>query len=241
MYLESLSYKSIIDPLLKFKIMNCEQLYKDSNQDCKFASFRRKLSRLEKKGILKSKLSVCPHRKTVYLDPMIVKSRADESFTINEDTYFHDYIAGCLGRSLMDLKMAEYVELEHEFIEGGNWNYQGILEPDLIVFTNNNQRIGFEIELVQKSRKRIFDKMKLYCKSSFYDSALWFFTDYKLYEKYINFFKQLLLDLNNYEKKNMNSKIGFIYNSERNTEKNNLIDARIYINEKEQELVKRMK
>ena len=174
----SINHYSIINPLIKWRILGLKELMKESEYKKSYNGFCQLIVSLEKRKILSSFLTANPIKKFIYLNSNFSKSIKSNSSEQDTNTLIHDAITSNITKSFMTLNTFYDCELSHDYIDHQNWNYSDVLDPDATLFgkkRNYNFKIALEIELTQKSKTRIFEKFNSYVKSEYFDSVLYFF------------------------------------------------------------------
>lgn len=202
----------IVEVISKWRSMTTENLKALAGNLESASGFGQRIQRLEKGGILKSKLQK-GFNKIVYPSRELLGRLGIENF--NGDNIRHDAAVSMVILNLINFKMITSGKLPHEYKTKSSWKHHAI-EPDAIITIdkNNNELIvAVEVELWRKDRKRIFDKFIEYAKADEYDNVLYFFADRSSFESYKKRLNELLLDAEfNHLKNDLSQKIIFILN-----------------------------
>ncbi|MGZ3789740.1 MAG: hypothetical protein ACXVLQ_14520 [Bacteriovorax sp.] len=202
----------IIDALSRWRSMTTENLKAQIACVESGPAFRQRILRLEKGGVLKSKLQK-GFNKIVYPSKELLGRLGIENF--NEDNIRHDAVVSMVVSSLLNFKKVTSGKLPHEYKTKSSWRHHAI-EPDAIMTIDHNRdelTVAVEVELWRKERKRVFDKLIEYAKAHEYDNVFYFFADRSSFESYKKRLTELLSDAQfDHLKEDLAGKIIFIFN-----------------------------
>lgn len=186
-------YQQFLNPLVKWKILDTKSLQELSDYRGSFISWCEMIRNLKQKGLICWEPLIHKRKRVIYLTRDAQKEMLPhDPYFIDDRIIFHDAIVANIVRSLLEKKYFHDCELSHEYIGKNNWNYANILEPDAILFGENKGltfKIAIEVELTQKSKDRITEKINTYIKSEFFDSVIYIFHKRNVFDAYINLVK----------------------------------------------------
>lgn len=205
----------IIDKLSQCKVATVKDLYEWSGYEKSYQGFRRLVQRLEKSNVLSSFKHMGSAEKYIFIPDSINKKIWSESSSkLNKETLFHDAMTTKILMSLYKSKFIDYFALEHDF-ESLKHIFKDLdsIVPDAIGISKNpNLKFAFEIEINQKSRNRVFEKVIQFSNNDEIDHVLYFFPSKNIYKNYclrlMELHKLSDTDIQNRLKK----KISLIYN-----------------------------
>lgn len=202
----------IIEAISKWRSMTTENLkFLVADLDSGPA-FRQRILRLEKGGVLRSKLQK-GFNKIVYPSGELLQKLGINNF--NEDNVRHDAAVSMVISNLINFKKISSGKLPHEYKTKSSWRHHAI-EPDAILTIDhkgNELIVAVEVELWRKDRKRVFEKLVEYAKADEYDNVFYFFADRASFESYKKRLYELLLDSQfDHLRDELSQKIIFILN-----------------------------
>jgi len=169
-------------PLIKWKILRLQLLKELANYHGKINTFRKILIRLENNGIVKSFIEPMNKSKYVYLTKTGASLVGQTSFKeLSNEILYHDSKVVEITRELLKLKSINKVELEHEICS------LDTLIPDAILSgskNNINFNLAFELEITQKSKQRIIEKVRDYLNAVEFDYVLYVFCSEAILKNY---------------------------------------------------------
>lgn len=186
MYLLESNQLNYLYPLNKWRFLDLQALFQESQYPGSLSGFRKMILRLEKKEIVHSFRSGQFGRKYVYLTKQGGSRLGldDAALNVSTETLLHDGRVTDIARSFLNFSTINRVELEHEIIlDRGN----KVFLPDACFYgkrMGTDFRLAFELELTRKSKVKYIEKMSFYLNSNFYDYALYFFQSQGVYESY---------------------------------------------------------
>lgn len=183
----------IIDALVQWRSLTIDNLKRLINSNEGEAAFRQKIIRMEKAGLLKSRIQRRVN-KIVYPSEALLMRLGIESF--NEDNVRHDAIVSMVLSNLLSFTKVASAKLPHEYKTKKTWKHYAI-EPDAIIEITDQGNIyivAVEVELWRKERKRVFDKLMDYAKAYEYSNVIYFFGDRASFNSYIKRLEELLSD-----------------------------------------------
>lgn len=186
-------YQEYLKPLLKWKILDTNSLQGLTDYKGSYVSFCKMMNHLQNQNLICWQTIIHRRKRVIYLTREAQKEiLPNDPYFIDDRIIFHDAIVSNIVRSLLGKKYFHNCELPHEYLGKKNWNYANILEPDAILFGQNKGlsfKIAIEVELTQKSKDRITEKINTYIKSEFFDSVIYIFDKRNIFDAYINLVK----------------------------------------------------
>lgn len=173
-------------PLNKWRFLDLEALFQESQYPGSLSGFRKMILRLEKKEMLQSFRSGRFGRKYVYLTKKGGSHLGldEAALNLSSETLIHDGRVADIARSFMEFSTIDRVELEHEIIMERGKNH---FLPDACFYGTrgkNQFKLAFELELTRKTKSKYLEKINYYLSTSFYDYALYFFQSLGVFESY---------------------------------------------------------
>ena len=217
----------VIDLLMRCKIATVRDLCLGLDLDLShktWESFRKKIMRMEKAGVLRSYRRSTTSEKYVYLNETFSKTFLNtNSPDLDNTNLIHEVVVSKVVLNLKNLSYINTFFLPHDI-----QNYSSYIPvakelviscyvPDAIGI-GDDQIFAFEIELFQKDRSRIFRKFQKILKSQEVDKFVYFFSSPAVFKNYIMRFDEfvMLRGLSKDEEFKLRSKLNFIVN--RNSE-----------------------
>jgi len=191
-YLEKIypSYFELLNPLRKWRILSIKALKEESEYAGSSSAFYKIVSKLESNMLIDSFINSWSNEKFVYLLPTGIKALGEEksSLAINRDLRFHDAISSKVARLFRSYHFIEGVYLDQEIAKS-----YPLLErvPDILAEgqLKSNFRFAIEVELTQKSQKRVKEIYRSYSDSKVVNNII-YITDkpsiFKAYQKYLD-------------------------------------------------------
>lgn len=186
--------QEILKSILRWRCLSIENVFDLLDTKNKFNSIRQKIYRLEKYGLLKSKLFM-NSKKVVYPSKDFLDFLGLGSEIIVENVR-HDSYVSSICSSLLHYNFAKVIQLPHEYKTKSSWKHHA-LEPDAIMELEQDGekfQIAIEVELWRKSKSRVYEKMIDYAKAVQFDYAFYFFADEVSFNSYTERIKELLTD-----------------------------------------------
>ncbi len=175
-------YHQILVELGRWKVISMNSLYEQGFLNQSYQVFTKKVRKLEKAGLIKSILGI-HKRKILSLTNEGAKYSPTASKVSDQDeTLFHDLIATNVVTSLTKEEIFKFGEVPF-------YDELDEVSPDGIVYglkNNKNYSMALEIELTQKSKKRIIDKFNKYSRSKHYHYSMYVFNKESAYRSYKN-------------------------------------------------------
>ena len=177
-------HSDIIDTILKWRVLTAESMRKILDEDNKLSSFRKRILRLEKAGILKSTFIRRLH-KIIYPSEALLFRMGINGF--KECNIRHDAVVSSVIYHLLGFKENVIkAKLPHEYERKSSWGHN-VIEPDALIeikLKGNHFYAAIEVELWRKDRKRVFEKLLDYAKAYEFTNVLYFFADRPSFESY---------------------------------------------------------
>lgn len=186
--------QEILQSIIRWRCISIENVFDLLDPKNKFENIRYKIYRLEKYGLLKSKLFM-HSKKIVYPSKEFLDFLGLGSEIIVENVRHDSYVAS-ICTSLLRYNFAKVIQLPHEYKTKSSWKFHA-LEPDAImelVQDGEKFQIAIEVELWRKTKKRVYEKMIEYAKAVQFDYAFYFFADEVSFNAYSLRIKELLSD-----------------------------------------------
>jgi hypothetical protein len=234
-YLEKIypSYFELLNPLRKWRILSINALKEESEYSGSSSAFYKVITKLEKNMLLDSFINSWSNEKFVYLLPTGIKALGEEkaSLAINRDLRFHDAISSKIARLFKSYSFINGIYLNQEIAKSFP-----LLErvPDILAEGKITKefRLAIEVELTQKSQKRVKQIFKSYSDSKVVNNII-YITDkqsiFKAYKKYlielgaeINQAKFIIIFESNLSKKTFNLLNSKAYYKDIDTSLNNI-------------------
>ena len=169
MYIPNIRRVEVLSAIGKNKAISLRNLYDTINERTSYQNFSLLIKRMEKEGVIKSYVG---YGKVKYL----ILTKDGAAYTPycaphGEDTKIlsHDVIAANVLRNLLTFK-----SFESGHIPVGNWGLDVI--PDGIIYANKGDKkytLAVEVELTQKSKKRVWEKFVEYHKTKDFNHVLY--------------------------------------------------------------------
>lgn len=219
------TYSEIINTIGKWKIIECQDLYKYLMNQVSYKTLKNKIKYLEKLGIVKG-IFVGNKKKHVYLTDIGIQfTRHDKTYEPIETELLHDLLTGKILHELMNYSGVIDVTMYHQ-LNDYHINPDGVIR----VFNDGEEfTIAIEVELNQKSQKRVKEKYSKIGKSQDYDYC--FFISNK--EKLINTYKRYLSEM----EEEVRNKIMFIEKENLSSSNVNLLESKCFYLGEEVDLV----
>ena len=188
-------YQEFLNPLIKWKILDTDSLQRLSDYQGSYVNFCKVIRKLKMKNLVCWEPLIHRKKRVVYLTREAQKEITPHApYLIDDRIIFHDAIVSNIARSFLEKKYFYDSELSHEHIGNKKWNYAYILEPDAILFGENKKahfKVAIEVELTQKSKDRIAEKINSYSRSEFFNSAFYIFHKRNVFDAYINSLREI--------------------------------------------------
>lgn len=181
-------YIDILSEVGRWKIIPMRGLYETRNFDIAYQTFCRKIRKLEDEGLVRSILG---NNKRKFIT---LTSKGSEvcpygvSFNDSEDSLNHDLIATNIVTKLIEYKNFKTGQVQC-FGRGLD------VEPDGLIFGQKNGKeysLAIEVELHQKSKSRLMDKLIKYTSSVYYSYVIYVINKEATYRSY----KKILENMN---------------------------------------------
>lgn len=185
-----------ISPLLKWRILDVENLRKENNYAPQRYNFYRIIRELEKKKVLVGFREPYTKKKYVYLSSFGERQFAlkENPTAISESSLIHDLKVTEIAKSFLDFEWIVEAELEHEVHDKRNFRTQYKIIPDALFHGVNkgaSYKMAVELELTQKNNQRILEKGKQYVASNYFNYVLYLFVRKELMKKYVGMFSEI--------------------------------------------------
>ena len=178
------NYLKILQEIGRWKVISYIDLYNSLYLSESYSNFTRKIKKLEKGGFVKCLLGN-NRRKYIHLTESGCQLSSSNVGLIDEVTLNHDLITTNVVNQLTKHKT---------FLSGMicSREIEGDLIPDGVVFGRKKEidfKMAIEVELTQKSKRRVIEKFGQYAKSSEYDYCLYVINKESIYRSYTRIIK----------------------------------------------------
>lgn len=183
----ALKHLDLIDKIWQCKVSPMPDLYRFLNTSKGYDSFRRLILRMEKSNILTSFKHHSSQEKYIYVNEEVSRAiNKGSSDIINKETLFHDSMVSKVLLSLKNEKFIDYFALDHDLDSIKHlFNNLNSLIPDAVgISKKSNLKYAFEIEINQKSRSRVFEKLIQFSNNHSIDHIVYFFPSESVYKNY---------------------------------------------------------
>jgi len=218
---------------MKWRCISLNTLKELLNNNEKSNTFRQRIYRLEKEGIIKSRIFGSISKIIFPSNELIQYLGNDRKSQINEENIRHDAIVSLVTSSFLKLEIAKEATLPHEY-QTKSTRLHHAIEPDAIlkvVHGTEIYNVALEVELWRKDRKRIFEKLSEYAKAFEYDYVFYFFGDEFSFSSYIKRLEEMTNDSNySHLKEDLNEKIILFLEPDLSKSTINLFDSKIFHN-----------
>jgi hypothetical protein len=188
----------LIRPLVKWKILSIKELFEDSGYVGTYKNFQKIVTRLEKAGVVKGTKDVWTKSKRIWLTHTgneLVNPFKWKAHLFSEQTFFHDSRVTLYLRYLTQHLPVSYVELEQEKMKITSFKDLARIRPDAEFGVESADKrqlsILLEVELTQKSRERLIEKIEHYQQFASNRLILFVFPTESLFASYVRLFKSL--------------------------------------------------
>jgi hypothetical protein len=199
-YLEQ--YDPILKQVLKWRALPMPLLKELSDYQGLDTSFRRVITKLEKVSLLKSR----PFKgksKLVYLGPELIKSSQTRVVPLYDESLIHEGVVTMVTNRFLQSGIFKDATLAHEVITSSFGH--GIRRlPDAILegqTTGESFKMALEIELTQKAKTRVRNKVEDYLSNKVFDYIFYIFNDEAVYSSYKKTITSFINSNNNEQRK----------------------------------------
>tara|TARA_Y100000768_G_scaffold388444_1_gene384391 strand:+ start:2484 stop:3260 length:777 start_codon:yes stop_codon:yes gene_type:complete len=186
LFSKSQIYREIIEALGKWKILECRDLYKTIDMKISYETLKRRVRFLEQQGLLESKFSNnC--LKYVYLTDLGIRyTSQDQTFSPKEEEISHDIICSKVVQEFLKFSNVVEAKMYHQISTA-------YINPDaeLIIQKENSYKMALEIELTQKSQKRIKNKFEKYSDHKDFDYCVFITNKKRIIETYSRYLREM--------------------------------------------------
>lgn len=184
-------YLNYLTPLLKWRIMDLQSLRRECDACPSYTRFTRIIRKMEEERIIETYKHRFNGKKYIFFSPFGERQIASEknATAISKDTLIHDLIVSEISRNILSSNWVDNVLLEHEIQNKRDFRsvYKVIPDASLEVYRNNKSiKMALELELTQKHKQRVREKIKQYIISSKYDYVIYIFSKKNVMETYMN-------------------------------------------------------
>ena len=179
-------YREIIEALGRWKILECRNLHKLINTNVTYETLKRRVRILETQGVIESKY-FNNKLKYIFLTDLGLKyTGADQTFSPKEEELTHDIICSKVVQELFKYSNVIDANMYHQIKRSG-------LNPDaeLIIQKENEYKVALEIELTQKSQRRIKAKFEKYAGSAELDYCVFITNKQRIIDTYSRFLREM--------------------------------------------------
>jgi hypothetical protein len=223
----------LLELLMKWRCLSLNTLKELLNNNEKGNTFRQRIYRLEKEGIIKSRIFGSISKIVFPSNDLIQYLGNDNKSLINEENIRHDAIVALVTSSFLKLGIANEASLPHEYQTKSTRRHHAI-EPDAILKITHGAEtynVALEVELWRKDRKRIYEKLAEYAKAFEYDYVFYFFGDEFSFNSYVKRLGEITNDSSySHLKEELNEKIILFLESDLSKSMVNLFESKIFHN-----------
>lgn len=184
-------YEDIINIVGQWKVVDMKSLREMCSYDVGYHNLLKKVRTLETHGLIKGVL-LGRKNKHIYLTDKGLKCTGfDYTYEICDENITHDLVVGKVLKEL----------LENESFVDGRMFHQ-ISGEDLLpdaevsgVKSQENYKLAIEVELTQKSQKRIKEKYRRYARGSVFDYGVFITNKVSLFKTYKRFLMEMDKDV----------------------------------------------
>ncbi|PIK13524.1 hypothetical protein [Halobacteriovorax sp. JY17] len=173
-------YIDILSEVGRWKIIPMRGLYELNSFGIQYATFCRKIKKLESEGLVRSILGNNKRKFITLTNKGTEICPYGVSFDDLEDSLNHDLIATNIVTKLIEYKNFKTGQVQC-FGRGLD------VEPDGLIFGQKNGReysLAIEVELHQKSKSRVSDKLIKYANSVYYSYVIYILNKESTYRAY---------------------------------------------------------
>ncbi|MBT4789935.1 MAG: hypothetical protein HON90_00060 [Halobacteriovoraceae bacterium] len=181
------NYADVINTIANWKIIDIKSLHQFLSFEISYYTLKRKICDLEKSGMVKSFFTTKRNKYVFLTDKGIQFSSTDKTFEPCDVEQTHDLLVVKLVQEMLGFSKVTDGKLYHQV----NDNY---INPDAVVkilSDDTEYTIAIELELTQKSQKRVKDKYAKYGNSYQYDYCLYISNKPKLIKTYQTYLEQM--------------------------------------------------
>lgn len=182
---------SLIEPLLKWKILGLPELQKITTCPGTRSNLYKKIERLEKEKFIGSFIDPFTKKKFIFLDRSGLNFFAEDLMTpINHENAYHDSLSSEFGFLLSRYSFVKNVLMEHSVLKSYpliRHRPDGIIEG---IHHKKEFKMAFEIELTIKNKKRILETFSFYNNSEYFNNVIYVFGMPQVYETYLRVFRE---------------------------------------------------
>ncbi|MEK6624404.1 MAG: hypothetical protein AABY86_05525 [Bdellovibrionota bacterium] len=175
--------------LKKWRVLNLKSVFKESQYPGSYSTFRKIITSLESKNLIKSYQDPFSSKKYLFLTEhgeAYVGAKEGRPALSNE-TLLHDSKVVEICMLLTDFSAIKEVELEHQLVDRTSFKSTYRICPDALIHGERKGqkfRMAFELELTQKTKAKYLAKIQQYLDSSAYDYVFYFFPGDGVYTSY---------------------------------------------------------
>ena len=204
----------ILNEIGRWKVISLQRLFVETGKKMKYSPFCRTLKNLEANGLVKSYVG---DRKRKYVTLSVSGSKYsiyNASHVESEAEVAHDLLASALLRFLL-----EFENFKSGYILADEFE----VVPDALIHAQKKGReyvLALELELTQKSKKRLISKLLKYESSSSFDYVLYVTNKTSLYDSY----RKTLMRMNN----EIQKKVILLLDEELSEMKSNYLESKVF-------------
>jgi hypothetical protein len=222
-YLEKIapSYFELLTPLKKWRILSVRDLKEQSGHNGSRSSFYKIITKLENYLLIDSFINSWSNEKFIYLMPNAIKVLGSENklLPVNRDQRFHDAIVTRIALNFKEYHFVKDIYLDQEI-----GKIFPLIEknPDILITGQLKKefRLAVEVELTQKSKKRVVEIFRSYSQSIAVNNIIYITDKLSLYKTYLRYLDELKEEINT-------DKFIFIYKKDLNNKTFNIINSKI--------------
>ncbi|GAB4017659.1 MAG: hypothetical protein Fur0010_18440 [Bdellovibrio sp.] len=186
LFLPNEKHIEILDEIGRWKIIGLNDLFFMFGDGILYSSFSKRVRKLEAEGLIRS---IVGHQRKKYLSLTIEGGRFSKfssPYLENDNELRHDLIVSSALREFLKFRNFKSGYVMTEDLE---------VVPDALVYARKKEKeysLAIEIELHQKSRKRLVDKFSRYGNSKIFNYVMYVTNKGSIFDSYRN----LLLEMN---------------------------------------------
>lgn len=175
----------ILDEIGRWKVIGLKELFSQVGGGVLYSSFSKSVRKLEDNGLVQS---FPGHRRKKYLSLSGEGgkfSRFSSPYLESENELRHDLITSCVLRELLRFPNFKSGHVMNEDLE---------VVPDALIYAVKNNKeysLAIEVELHQKSKKRLIEKFSRYGNSKIFNYVLYVTNKRSVFDSYRNLLAEM--------------------------------------------------
>lgn len=186
-------YEEIYETLSVWKILSVPKLYDLLSPTIGKRAFRKKISKMEKGGMLLKKKGPRKNENLVHPTSKAIKNvLQDKSYEIQPEKYMHEYVLTMAVEDLMKAELMKTFNITSERRVEGRFNPDATLTG---VWGDKQFNLAFELELHQKEAAKVRKKVNYYIESSEVHRAIYCFGKFSTWKAYYKILSSMDVEL----------------------------------------------